>query len=1121
MANKITDLTDEELAKQEEEQNLAEIEDSIDAVILRNKNSIAELNKQISEYIVYDQDDHEGKLYLLERRNSLLNTVDEWAGYKDSPYFGRMDLVCNGPEPETFFVGEKGIGEGDKLYVLDWRTPVGSAFYNKQETQYTIKDIDYKLILRRAVNIKEARVIDVHTEYDDGSLSLDGEVIDPFLLSVLRDKRRNYKLTDIIRTIQGNQNELIRKPIEESFIVQGCAGSGKTMILLHRLSYIAFNYPNFNFSRCCILTPNEYFNLHVNELSQKLGLDKIKIYTVEGFYASWIRFLGKNDTYTSDNTRKRTIAKVEPVPDTVSSEKLLNSKMLEELYSRAFYDHIVTVYKDHWKSIIEQLDATGANAILTENGKSIPDYSVDSFKVYSTLKKNITDIISSHAEAITAYDKAKAELESAEKLIITRQKSLDAASETLNNAKMTLVSDLDEAEKKYVASIQTAKTARTNATQAIKKAKEDKAAKFAELKTAEDSLEKIRTERESFKAISYLLSSNSEIAQIILSRLTNEIHLLEEAEAQYKSAPFYNFGKRSRAKAEMDKAAAAFAHSVDEITDEYYSEHSTALGTLRKDIAELDAVITVANQVLASTDEDKTTKNALAATSKCRDLFTLEAFPDIESKMKQAELDYLPDFSKVYRVCYKNVRESESLLRSSERQRDNNSATIEKVKGSIIQPEVISALKTSASLVEQLDFSTLSTILEKEIKAVYTKYGQHVRKGVSYRHALLYKLLLCSLYYDYRTDTPYFINIDEAQDLADIEYVLLRRIHGPKTTFNLYGDVNQLVYSYKGITQWDDIADEITPNLYFLNENYRNTLQITAFCNKEFEADVLGIGLNGEEVKSLAFKDAIHELLQIKEKIPECRVAILYRKGLTKVFDALSEYKSEIVFDKIDTKKISVITVEESKGLEFEAVVVIASQMTMNEKYISYTRALDNLIITDLPGSEIETEDVVDAIIAEESAGETTSEAASEETEQNKDPAIETSEELVHEPKAELPAVAINIRISDGQAYINSFFSFDSELKSLFCALVNEASTITPGIMIRVSTQYIGLAKQNEKCRVYVALDKGVPFIKYQHLLSKELFTTGSLEHYAKAYHQCCQYIDKYPDTIRLKNGDK
>lgn len=1122
MAKKLYDLTDEELARQEEEQNLAEIESSIDTVILQNKNRIAELNKQISEYTVFDRDDREGKLYLMERRNSHLNTVDEWEGYKDSPYFGRMDLVTPGSEPEAYFVGEKGIGDGDALYVLDWRTPVGNAFYNKQATRHTIKGIDYKLILRRAVNIKNAKVIDVHTEYDDGSLSLDGEVIDPFLLSVLRDKRRNYKLTDIIRTIQGNQNELIRKPIDESFIVQGCAGSGKTMILLHRLSYIAFNYPNFNFARCCILTPNEYFSVHVDELSQKLGLDKIKKYTVEGFYTSWIRFLGKNDTYSSDNARRKPVAKVEPISDTVSSEKLLDNEMLEELYSRSFYNHVITVYKDHWKAIIDQLDAAGTNAILIDNGKAIPDYSADGFRVYSTLKKSITDVISAHSEAITTYEKAKAELESAEKLIITRQKSLDSASETLTNAKTALVSDLAESEKKYSESIQATKDARANATRTIQKAKEDKATLFSQLKSAEDSLERIRTDRDSFKTISYLLSSNSEIAQIILSRLANEIQLLEEAESRYKSAPFYNFGKRSRAKAEMEKAADTFSHSVDETIDEYYAEHSTALDTLRKEIAGLDATITAANQVLASTDEDKTIKNALAATSKCRDLFIQEAYPDIESKMKRAELDYLPDSSKAYLVCFKNARENERLLRNSERQRDNNIAIIEKTKGSIIQPETISALKTSANLVEQLDFSALSTILDKELKGVYTRHGQQVRKGISYRHALLYKLLLCSLYYDYRTDTPYFINIDEAQDLADTEYILLRKILGPKTTFNLYGDVNQLVYSYKGITQWDDISDEITPNLYFLNENYRNTLQITDFCNKEFEADVLGIGLNGKEVQTLAFKDAVHELLQIKEAAPDCRAAIIYRKGLTKVADTLSEFKSAIVLDRIDTKKVSVITVEESKGLEFDAVIVIASKMTMNEKYISYTRALDNLIITDLPGSEIEAEDVVDPIVPEETANETVAEVASESTDQNDSPANETPEAGTEfELKEELPKEAINIRLSDGQAYINAFFTFDPEAKNLFRALVDEISAITPEIMIRVSTQYIGLAKQSEKCRVYVTFEKGVPLIKYQHLFSKEQFTNDSLEHYIKAYHQCCQYIEKYPNTIRLNSSNK
>ncbi len=1121
MAKKLYDLTDEELAKQEEGKNLAEIENLIDAVILQNKKSIKELNKQISEYIVYDWDDLDGKQYLMENRNSRLNTVDEWEGYKDSPYFGRMDLACDGSEPETYFVGEKAIGEGDTSYVLDWRSSVGNAFYNKQATRHTIHDIDYKLILRRAVNIEKAKVIGVHTEYDDGSLSLDGEVIDPFLLSVLRDKRRNYKLTDIIRTIQGNQNELIRKPVDESFIVQGCAGSGKTMILLHRLSYIAFNYPNFNFSRCCILTPNEYFSIHVDELSQKLGLDKIKKYTVEGFYASWIRFLGKNDTYASDNSKRKPVAKVEPVPDTVSSEKLLEEEMLEELYSRAFYDHMVTVYKDHWKNVIQQLDATGTNAILNENGKAMPDYSVDGFKVYRTLKKGITDVISAHSEAIMAYDKAKAELESAEKLIITGQKSLDSASEMLVNAKTVLVSDLTEAEKKFSESIQAAKDARADAARSISKAEEEKAKVFAQLKTAEDSLELIRNERDNFKTIDYLLSSNSEIARIILSRLANEIQLLEEAETRYNRAPIYNFGKRSSAKAELDKAGDAFSRKVEEITDEYYAEHFAALDSLRKTISELDATITAANQVLASNGEDKAIKAKLAATSKCRDLFTLEVYPDIESKMKQKELDILPDSSKAYLTCFKNVLENVRLLRNSERQRDNSTAIMEKTTESILQPEKIDALKTSAVLVEQLDFSVLSKMLDKEVKAVYKKYGHQVRKGVSYRHELLFKLLLCSLYYDYRTDMPYFINIDEAQDLADTEYALLRRILGPKTTFNLYGDVNQLVYSYKGITQWDDIADEITPNLYFLNENYRNTLQITDFCNKEFEADVLGIGLSGKEVRSLAFKDAVHELLQIKEENPDCRAAIIYRKGLTRVADNLDEFKNVMVFDRIDTKKVSVITVEESKGLEFDAVIVISSQMTMNERYISYTRALDNLIIADLPGSEIETENVVDTIAAEDNAGEPIEEAVSEASDQNNSPAIETAEaETESEPKEELPKEAITIRLSDGQAYINSFFSSDPEAAKLFCALADEISRITPEIMIRVSREYIGLAKQNEKCRFYVILEKGDPLIKYQHLFSKDKFTNDSLEHYIKAYHQCCQYIEKYPDTIRLKSSN-
>ncbi len=48
---------------------------------------------------------------------------------------------------------------------------------------------------------------------------------------------------------------------------------------------------------------------------------------------------------------------------------------------------------------------------------------------------------------------------------------------------------------------------------------------------------------------------------------------------------------------------------------------------------------------------------------------------------------------------------------------------------------------------------------------------------------------------------------------------------------------------------------------------------------------------------------------------------------------------------KISKTKINLMTVYESKGLEFTAVAVADSDMTVNEKYIAYTRALKNLAI--------------------------------------------------------------------------------------------------------------------------------------------------------------------------------
>lgn len=192
-----------------------------------------------------------------------------------------------------------------------------------------------------------------------------------------------------------------------------------------------------------------------------------------------------------------------------------------------------------------------------------------------------------------------------------------------------------------------------------------------------------------------------------------------------------------------------------------------------------------------------------------------------------------------------------------------------------------------------------------------------------------------------------FINIDEAQDISLSEYRLLRSILGDKCIFNLYGDIHQLIYSYKGIRDWDDLKDIISNNRYFLKENYRNTLQISEYCNRTFNFAMNPMGISGTEIKKWPFVLALNNLFGYFRENPDSRIAIIYRKGLDNIE---SEIKRNIPEEKyslgtLQPNKISLLTVERAKGLEFEYVLVIENHMTENEKYVSFTRALDNLVV--------------------------------------------------------------------------------------------------------------------------------------------------------------------------------
>ncbi len=214
----------------------------------------------------------------------------------DSPYFARMDMDVtgrdSGKEHFSVYVGKKGVYHNDRLLVCDWRSEVGQRYYIKSEINFKYNGFKYALRLRRGLDVRSSRLWEYHDEYTHTDADKDSpsarQITDPFLLKVISQKRQQGQLTDIIASIQENQNDIITAPKERSLIVQGCAGSGKTMVLLHRLSFIKFNDRKLDIERIRILTPNSLFNMHINDLSRSLELDKIRRQTVDEYYCDLI-----------------------------------------------------------------------------------------------------------------------------------------------------------------------------------------------------------------------------------------------------------------------------------------------------------------------------------------------------------------------------------------------------------------------------------------------------------------------------------------------------------------------------------------------------------------------------------------------------------------------------------------------------------------------------------------------------------------------------------------------------------------------------------------------------------------------------------------------------------------
>ena len=152
---------------------------------------------------------------------------------RSSPYFGRIDVEGEAGVPDSFYIGLEGLPNpsgGDRL-VIDWRAPIAMAFYRPDE----------RTVLKRRIDIKDSRLVSLADEYvrkGDGKGVVRDTQADPMLHSLLGEARGGA-LGNIVRTIQAKQDELIRA-LDSIVVVQGAAGTGKTVVALHRLAYLIY-----------------------------------------------------------------------------------------------------------------------------------------------------------------------------------------------------------------------------------------------------------------------------------------------------------------------------------------------------------------------------------------------------------------------------------------------------------------------------------------------------------------------------------------------------------------------------------------------------------------------------------------------------------------------------------------------------------------------------------------------------------------------------------------------------------------------------------------------------------------------------------------------------------------
>src|SRR5579863_6389794 len=195
--------------------------------------------------------------------------------------FGRLDFDDGGRR----YIGRMGIRDEEDDYeplLLDWRAPAARPFYlATAASPEGVKRRRHIKTRRRQVLGIDDEVLDLTAPQGTQHQGLTGEAA---LLAALNASRTG-RMSDIVETIQAEQDRIIRAPQQGVVVVQGGPGTGKTAVALHRAAFLLYTHRRQLERRgVLIVGPNATFLRYIGQVLPALGETGVVLATMSELF---------------------------------------------------------------------------------------------------------------------------------------------------------------------------------------------------------------------------------------------------------------------------------------------------------------------------------------------------------------------------------------------------------------------------------------------------------------------------------------------------------------------------------------------------------------------------------------------------------------------------------------------------------------------------------------------------------------------------------------------------------------------------------------------------------------------------------------------------------------------